>query len=154
MFLNDKDEIKKWLIKSLNLDSNEGLETIDKIIYFTIENEQLIINCNQSIYLSLAFQKEKELPVQFGIIDGDFYIPNNNLESFKGFPSIINGTLDANGNSFKSTKDWNIKEVNGDINLCSENCELDNLFFLENTKFQFFILKLANTPFIDNQIIH
>lgn len=145
MFLNNENDIKLWLIKHSEYLSSD----INRLIYFTKdENNHIIVNCSNN----LSLYNVEELNVKFGHINGNFKIHHGNLSSFEGFPNIVNGNLISPNCSFQSTDDWNVQKVFGLINLCGEDCNLKNMFFLKNMYFQEFILQYADTPFIDNKI--
>lgn len=156
MFMNNTKEIKEWLSKHTDLSNYD----INKFTFIEKEN-YIEINYYETTGLSFSFYQNnnnydrffiEELPIKFGIINCTLSITNLDLNSFKGFPDIINGNFGFNDSNLKSISNWNIKEINGSINLCGPNCELDNLNFLENTKFEEIYLRIANTPF-KNDII-
>lgn len=67
-----------------------------------------------------------ELPIKFGIINGDFDCSKNILTSLKGSPSQVNGNFYCNNNELKSLE-HGPKKVGGNFN-CSVN-NLTNLDF-------------------------
>ncbi len=63
-------------------------------------NDDLTVDVDGSVIL----QKKglTEIPVQFGIVNGDFLCLNNQLTSCKGFPRIVKETLNCSGNQITS----------------------------------------------------
>lgn len=101
--LNNKDDIEAWLYE-MNITN-----------YFI--NENLTVDVNASVYLSdknLTF-----IPIQFGIVSGDFFCDGNNLTSLLGLPHLIKKDLYCNHNKLTSLEGLS-KEIHGAIN-CSNN---------------------------------
>lgn len=114
-----------------------------------IENKNGSYSFNSSLKL---VGKIEELPFKIDTVDGEFDCSNIGLNSFKNFPRIINGDLRAYSNNFESWDEWDIKEINGIINLCSENSKLKDLDLLVGTKFKTILLKVTNSMFLNNKI--
>lgn len=79
---NQYNQVIKWLVE-MNINK------------YTI-NGDLSVDVNQSVLLGSI--KLIEIPIQFGIVNGDFFIDNNELVSFKGFPKKVTGYLDCSHN--------------------------------------------------------
>jgi hypothetical protein len=84
--LKTKDEIRRWL-RSMN------------IFDYTLHDD-LTVDVNESIYLS--GRKLKTIPIQFGVVKGDFFCDNNSLKTLKGTPHILEGSLFCNVNNIKN----------------------------------------------------
>ena len=48
--------------------------------------------------VDISFKNLKEIPVQFGIVKGDFNCSNNQLTDLKGIPGSVRGVLYCTGN--------------------------------------------------------
>jgi hypothetical protein len=84
--LKDRQKIEEWL-KSVNI-------TDYKI------TKNFLVNVTDNVYLQ---EKQlTEIPVQFGTIDGDFCLDDNNLTSLKGSPKLVMGDFSVKNNQLKS----------------------------------------------------
>ena len=101
--LDNKKDIESWL----------NSENIKK---YTI-NDDLTVDVNGAV--DISFIGLKHIPVQFGVIKGDFYIQRNELTSCKGFPKFVDGSLFCYHNNITSLKHCT-ETINGDFN-CSQN---------------------------------
>lgn len=158
----NKDEILKWLYNHLDKsyiirnmdclhDLTETYEDLNKFIYFTKnESNQIIVNSRIALYFEVL-SKMKELPFKFGHINGNFYINDSSLESFKNFPNSINGALSCINGNFKNGNDWKIKTITNGINICGKNCELEDIDFLIQTNFEFLQVRISDSIFKDNK---
>lgn len=98
MMLTTEKEIHQWL-KSMDIED-----------YFIRHN--LIVDVHSSVFLQ---RKElKELPVQFGVIEGGFDCSNNQLTSMKGCPIEVNGYFNCENNQISSLE-YAPKHVTGDF---------------------------------------
>ena len=61
-----------------------------------IISEDGIVDVKSSV--DISFKNLKEIPVQFGIVKGDFNCSNNQLVDLKGIPISIRGVLYCTGN--------------------------------------------------------
>lgn len=96
-----------------------------------------LLDCHQSV--NLYRLSLKELPFNFGTIDGHFSCGQNNLSSFKNFPKVIKNGLYCDSNQFESL-DGCPQEIHGNIifshnlltslNGCPKNISGD--FFINN----------------------
>lgn len=152
MFLNTEQEIKEWLNNNTSLQEKD----IDSLEFENINNQleiNVIIKKDFPFFCMMLKDNVNELKVKFNKINTGFYIQGEFLESFNGFPNFINGNLQSTGCSYKHTNNWPLKQVNGDINLCSNNTNFENLKFLKETKFESIYLKVYNSMFVDNIIL-
>lgn len=88
-FLTTKEEIKDWLNKL-------------EITKYTIRDD-LIVDIFENISLNYLHCKD-HLPVQFGIIEGDFSCAHCELSTLKGCPSIIKGNFYCQRNYLTTLK--------------------------------------------------
>jgi hypothetical protein len=83
-----------------------------------------IINDDDTVDINgsghLYYQKLEKIPIQFGIVSGDFIAHNNRLTSLKGCPSKVGGYFHVSINLLKDLE-YSPKEVNGDYYDCSDN---------------------------------
>ncbi len=84
--LQTKEEIEIWL---------NQMEIID----YTI-NDDLTVDVDGNV--DLKVKGLHEIPIQFGIVNGNFSLWNNKLMSLKGCPTIVNGYFDCCNNKLKS----------------------------------------------------
>ena len=144
-------------IKFVDLNTKEGIkEWLDlmEIKNYKV-NEDLIVDVNDDI--NIYNKGLTEIPIQFGIVKGDFYCYHNNLKSLEGCPikvngdfccsrnkltsleyasEIINGNFDCSFNNLKSLK-YTPKEIKGYFNCYGNpNLTYDYLF-----KFDFSFVK-------------
>lgn len=147
--LNNINEIKKWLIDFSSLEEND-FEIINI-------NNNYVVNVFKT--LNIDYDENIGIPIKFNKIDGTLnieYLHKNKNKSFDlcFFPKIINGNLSAPNIPLTQDmfKNWETKEINGEINFCSYLSNLKNLDFLVDTNFKSFVLKLQDTPFEDNII--
>lgn len=154
----DKDYIYNWFY--LHLDDtyyrnlNFTIEFIKQNINIEFnENNEPIIDTNIDLYFGELDESIYELPYKFNIVNGNFNIRSSNLNSFKNFPNYINGNLNCQDSKFNKTNEWEIKKVDGYISLVGKCCKLENLSFLENTKFNNFYLKIFDSVFENNKSI-
>lgn len=82
----DREKIQKWLKKA-------------GITNYTIK-PNFSVNVSESVYL--ADKKIKRIPLQFGSIEGDFDIGNNQLVSLEGSPKVVMGSFSVKNNQLKS----------------------------------------------------
>jgi hypothetical protein len=94
--LKTKDEIEAWLDKM-------------QITNYKI-NDDLSVNVHGDVMLHNRYFNK--IPVQFGIINGDFIIDYNCLTSLKGGPTIVTGNFDCSHNRLESLE-YCPKEVGG-----------------------------------------
>lgn len=67
--------------------------------------------CTVTLFTRLP---DGELPVQFGVIEGDFIVVNRNVKTFKKFPRIIEGYLDTSMNTnLRQFYDFDIDVIQG-----------------------------------------
>lgn len=96
--LKNKKAIKHWL--------NEH-----ELYHHTIYDD-LSVDVHSNVYL--MNQNLTHLPIQFGVIMGNFFIDSNPLESLNGLPSYIEGTLLLNIDSTLKFHQTKLKRV-GDV---------------------------------------
>lgn len=84
--LTDKDKIKLWL------------DTYN-IINYSIEDD-LTVNVDGTV--KIGTKNLTEIPIQFGIVNGDFCCHGNDLTSLKGCPTKVGGYFNCSGNNLKS----------------------------------------------------
>ena len=87
-FIKEFDKTESWL-------DSMGIEN------YTI-NDELIVNVSGSVWLS-----DKDLdyiPVQFGVVNGDFNCSKNNLTSLEGCPTKVGGIFSCLDNNLTSLK--------------------------------------------------
>lgn len=93
-----------------------------KIFTITI-NRDYSVSCN---YVNMSKLGLDELPIKFGIVDGTFDVSDNNLKTFKNFPTEVS-LLDVEDNAFESVigcpKARSIRFKNNKIN------SLEGLYF-------------------------
>lgn len=102
-----KEDIEKWLDQM-------------SIHFYTIRINN-IIDIHENVKLNGSMY---ELPVQFGIIEGDFDCSNLGLETLKGCPDIVEGCFKCTNNNLISLE-YSPKKVNGEYH-CNYN-KLTNL---------------------------
>ncbi len=148
--LDNIEDIKNWILNYTDLDESK----------FKINEETLIVVTKCDIYV--RFENNK-IPIKFGVVDGDFAIVSYTIQKDLleiepiniGFlPTHIHGSLIMSDLPLEQElfNHWNVKYVEGYINMCSKNSNLTNLNFLEQTKFDYLNLKITNTPFKDDKI--
>lgn len=101
--LETKEQIIKWLDKN-------------GVSYYTIRDD---LTVDVSVDVNLGNKGLYEIPIQFGIIDGNFWCESNQLISLKGCPSEVRGDFYCGNNKLVSFKD-SPKLVEGDFN-CGNN---------------------------------
>ncbi|SDK23161.1 hypothetical protein SAMN05192566_0725 [Methylophilus rhizosphaerae] len=106
-----KNEIEYWLDEM-------------KIKNFTI-NEDLTVDVNNNVDLERCWLKE--LPVQFGKVEGFFDCANNQLTSLKGCPYEVDGYFACHNNKLTSLE-HSPKYINGDF-----ECDYNQLTSLEHS---------------------
>ncbi len=96
--LTTKEDIQKWLdemlIKNYSISSN------------------LIVNVKGDV--DLLVEKLTIIPVQFGVVTGNFIISMNYLTSLKGSPNKVGGSFYCTDNKLESLE-GSPKEVGGDF---------------------------------------
>lgn len=80
------DKIKKWL-SDVNITKYEI-------------TKDLITNVNEDVIL--LNRRIKKIPIQFGIVNGNFFAQNNRLITLQGSPKIVNGIFDVTNNEISS----------------------------------------------------
>ena len=69
--------------------NKKNIET--KLKKLGVENYSIaddgVVDVNGTV--DISFKKLKEIPVQFGLVKGDFNCSNNKLESLKGSPQTV-----------------------------------------------------------------
>jgi len=107
-------------------------EIIDWLSEMNIKNYSLrdnLVDVDGSVFL---FEMNlKVIPVQFGIVKGDFYCYGNNLKSLKGCPQTVGGSFSCSWNKLESLE-GSPKTVGGDFG-CSRN-NLKSLKYLPDIK--------------------
>jgi hypothetical protein len=78
-FLNDKQEIAKWLQKG--------------VFGNYIINDDCTVDVNGSVWLKL--KQLTNIPVKFGKVTGDFSVRNNSLSSLLGCPDWVGGDFEC-----------------------------------------------------------
>ncbi len=106
--LNTKEDIQKWL-------DDMGIKN-----YSITKN--LVVNVKGNVFL--ANNKLKNIPVQFGVVTGDFIVSMNSLTSLKGSPNKVEGDFYCSDNKLE-TLEYSPKTVGGNF-YCEFNL-LDNL---------------------------
>lgn len=101
--LKNKLEIRQWLDKM-------GIQN------YTIE-DNLIINVQS--HVMIQSKKLDYIPVQFGIVSGNFSCNDNNLISLKGSPHFVGGYFSCNNNKLLSLE--YAPEVVGSHFFCVKN---------------------------------
>lgn len=69
------------------------------INHYTIKSNN-VVDVDQDVRLDN--KNLSEIPVQFGVVDGHFFIAGNNLTSLKGAPKRVGGHFDCSDNNLKS----------------------------------------------------
>lgn len=105
-----KQEIEEWL---LNLN----------VTKYTIRSD-LIVDVFENINLNLH-SCELYIPVQFGIVEGDFNCQHCKLLSLKGCPDTVQGNFNCGFNNLKSLE-YCPKNITGDF-----NCKVNKLTTLK-----------------------
>lgn len=101
--LKNKNEMEIWL-------------NTYKIKNYVI-NEDLTVDVNGDVYL--CWEKLDEIPIQFGLVQGNFICHRNNLKSLKGSPKKVGGHFNCAWNRLSSLEGCPV-EVGGIFN-CSNN---------------------------------
>jgi hypothetical protein len=105
-------------------------KTIEQLANEFCKTSQVYVDENLKLYSygTIYLQKPiKELPFEFSFVEGDFICSDCELESFKGFPKIIGGSLIARSNKFTNF-DYFPLSIDGDIDLY--NNQLTHLYNL------------------------
>ena len=103
MFLSNANEIKTWLdLRGIN--------------YYTI-HEDSVVDVDGDV--DISNQQLKFIPVQFGVVTGDFFCQHNKLTSLKGAPQKVGGNFWCYSNTLGSLKGASQK-VGGDF-WCNHN---------------------------------
>lgn len=122
--LKTKDEIKDWLDRY-------------KVSSYTI-NDDLTVDVDGSVNLMNNYLTE--IPIQFGVVKGDFFCCENKLISLKGVPYEVAGTFNCAVNHLNNLNDCP-QIIGYDFN-CTQNplislsgfkCQI-NRDFLHNSK--------------------
>lgn len=108
-FKASKDSTKNWL------DS--------QFIHNYIINEDLSVDVMGDV--NFSGKNLEFIPIQFGVIDGNFDCSNTNLQNTQGFPKKVKGSVDISGTSIKSLH--GMTEDIGQSFYCSNNKELFSL---------------------------
>jgi hypothetical protein len=87
-YFETKDEIKAWL---------DALDVKNYVIH-----DNLVVDVNDRVYLNFKLGGRKYLPLQFGLVKGDFCIKQNNLTTLKGSPHTVLGRFECMGNPLSS----------------------------------------------------
>lgn len=103
-FFTTKEEIKDWLNKL-------------EITKYTIRDD-LTVDVFETISLAYLYCKDY-IPVQFGIIEGDFNCSYCELTTLKGCPDIVKGNFNCRRNSLTTLK-YFPQYIDGNID-CSGN---------------------------------
>ena len=106
-----REEVENWL-------KEMGIENY-------IINEDLTVDVKGDV--NISFERLKEIPVQFGIVEGDFYCYNNELTSLEGCPKEVKGSFNCYDNNLINLEDCP-EVIHGDF-----DCGHNNL-----TSFKFF----------------
>ena len=65
-------------------------------------------------YIECRRPTNGQLPVAFGIVEGDFDVSNCNIKTFRGFPRIIQGSLYTEENkNLRQFYDFEIEQIGG-----------------------------------------
>lgn len=102
-FFTNKKNIKNWL-------------DTRNIKDYTIHDD-LVVDVKDAV-VELGHQNLSYLPIQFGKVEGNFYIANCNLKTLKGSPRYVTGFFDCSNNNLMSL-DYAPEKVN-DFD-CSNN---------------------------------
>lgn len=96
--LNDKEKVKKWLIHitiAVVPSRRDDMNIEDYVI-----NHDLTVDVDDGV--DITYQKLKNIPIQFNIVNGGFCCYKNELTDFKGFPRIVKGSIDFSYNNISS----------------------------------------------------
>lgn len=108
------EEVDSWLkqmqIKNYHI-SEHNKDTYDKKIIVMVDGS-----------VNLASKELKYLPVNFSHVIGSFYIENNQLSSFDGFPDFVRYDFDCSNNQFTTLEG---SPLVADNFYCSENPLVD-----------------------------
>lgn len=149
--LTNIQDVENWLIKHTNLTMRD--------FDIVLENDVFPAKIRVDVLKSICVKFENnEIPVKFGVVDGDFEIDENSIQtkllktkplSLDFLPVYLNGNLNIPNLPLvqESFSNWNVKEISGYINICGKDTNLTNLNFLKNTEFDSVFLKVKNTPF-------
>ena len=100
------------------------MNTIEKIEIWLKEmniKDYIIDDNNLTVdvfgHVDISHKKLKKIPVQFNVIDGNFYCNNNELKTLSGSPKIVNYNFDCSSNQLKSLK-YAPEFIGGDFLCC------------------------------------
>ena len=85
---NEYSQVKEWL-------DEMGIEN------YTI-NDDLTVDVKGNV--RIFHQSLTEIPIQFGVVDGNFYCDYNNLTSLKGCPRYVTKVYNADHNKINTLK--------------------------------------------------
>ena len=116
-----REEVEAWL------------KEIDITNY--IINEDLTVDIDDDVDISC--QNLKEIPIKFGIVNGNFNCGYNELTSLEGCPEVVNSNFDCSDNELKILEYFPPK-INGifiafyknkikEEELVNFNCEMENV---------------------------
>lgn len=98
--LKTKEKIEHWL-------NQRGIENY-------LINQDLTVDVNGHVDLSSL--SLKEIPIQFGVIKGNFFCYGNKLTSLRGSPEVVEGDFYC-GNNYLTNLDYCPKIIGGGLNI-------------------------------------
>lgn len=107
------------MIKTFEQFNNQDIDAICKkynIKNYTIRHDGKV---NVDGDVNLNDRCLSKLPLEFGIVTGDFLCKYNELTSLEGAPDKVGGSIDCGENTIESLK-YSSKEVGGDF-ICTYN---------------------------------
>lgn len=128
-FFKTKDEIEKWLVSQ-------------RIRNYTINND-LTVDING--HVSLNYKNLKFIPIQFGIVTGDFSCSYNNLKNLEGSPFHVKGDFLGFRNKLINIRGCS-KIIDGEFDICNNNIidlkyfpDLTGNFYFQNNPIALFL---------------
>lgn len=112
----DKQKIRSWLRRY-------GIEK------YTV-NDDFTVDVDDSV--NLLDNGLTYLPIQFGVVHGEFNIASNKLTSLKGSPTHVEGTFNCNYNELKSLQ-YAPRSINNNF-MCANNHITDWKYFPEHVE--------------------
>lgn len=122
-FLTDPELIHAWLNKNVHTMAYSNEDDDPMKGRYSLSNGKVNV---PNIAVDISERKLTSLPVQFGTVEKDFIIMDNQLTSLKGCPKHVTGSFDARNNML-STLEFMPKYILEDCTIGNQNGRLTSL---------------------------
>lgn len=136
-FFKNKEEIENWLVYQ-NIVFRSGSSK-----NYTINND-LTVDIDGNI--NLNYKNLNFIPIQFGVVTGDFSCSYNNLKNLEGSPFHVKGDFFCFRNELIDLKGCP-KIINGEFDVCNNN--IINLKYFPDLKGNFYFDNNPISIFLD-----